>query len=269
MIRHVLSLLLSLIIVAAPTMAEDSIEPNEIIERVVAAAGGEAFAKIGVLKLEVTQEEIRNDGTSSKEHFTAYIDTTNLENQRINYPGELVVAHHGGGGWSTTAGVMDDRPQTTIRAERALNQTLFPLLLPHSLRMEGVRASEYREATLNGRQVWAVALPFAKGFFNSPVLTTSWLMVVDQQDASLITIEFFPSPEFRKVSPVGTRYRVLDYQEIGGAKVPERILAVGINARGEESGHSRVTTIKASIHGPWDPKLFLSPAQLEALEKDD
>ncbi len=269
MIHRVLILLLSLFVVAAPTVAEDSIEPREIIERLIAAAGGEAFAKIGVLELEVTQEEIRNDGTSTKTNFTAYIDTANLENQRIEYPGELVIAHHGGGGWSSTAGVMDDRPQTTVRAERALNQTLFPLLVPHSLRMEGVRASEYREATVNGREVWAVALPFTKGFFNSPVLATSWLMVVDQQDASLVTLEFFPSPEFRKTSPVGMRYRVLKYQEVGGARVPEHILAVGINARGEESGHSRVTRIKASIHGSWDPKLFLSPAQLEALEKDD
>jgi hypothetical protein len=269
MIHRVLGLLLSLFVVASPTLAEDAIEPSEIVELMITEAGGDAFAKIGILVLEVTQEEIRNDGTSSKINYTAYIDTANLENQRIEYPGELVIAHHGAGGWSTTAGVLDDRPQTTVRAELTLNQTLFPLLLPYSLRMDGVRIGEYREATLNDREVWAVALPFVKGFFNSPVLTTTWLMLVDQQDASLVAIEFVPPPQYRDVSPVGMRWRVLEYQEIGGAKVPEQILAVGINARGEESGHSRVIRIKASVRGPWDPKLFLSPAQIEALEKDD
>lgn len=269
MFQSVLSLLLSLTVVSFAAVAEESIEPHEILDRVVAAAGGEAFTKIGVLKLEVSQEEIRIDGTSTKKSYTAYVSTMDLENQRIEYPDQLVIGHNLAGGWSTMAGVMDDRPQTSVRAERSLNQTLFPLLLPHSLKMEGVRASEYREATLNERQVWLVALPFLKGFFNSPVLNTSWLMVVDQQDASLVTMEFFPSPEFRDVSPVGVRYRVIEYQEVAGAMIPEQILAVGINYRGEESGNSRVTRIKASVHGKWDPVLFLSPTQIEALEEKD
>lgn len=269
MLKSVLSLALTLATVTFSVAAEEEIEADEIVDRVIAAAGGEAFVEIGVLKLEVSQEEIRNDGTSTKTNFTAFVDTANLENQRLEYPGELVIAHHGGGGWSTTAGVMDDRPQTSLRAERSLNQTLFPILLPHSLQMEGVRANEYREATLNDRAVWAVALPVAKDFFNSPILNTSWLMVVDQEDASLLSIEFFPPPQYRDISPVGMRWRVLKYQEIAGAMIPEDLLAVGINARGEESGHSRVVRIKASVHGSWDPTLFLSPAQLEALEKDE
>jgi hypothetical protein len=68
---------------------------------------------------------------------------------------------------------------------------------------------------------------------------------------------------------VGVRYRVIKYQEVEGAMIPEQILAVGINHRGEESGQSRVTKIKASVHGRWDPVLFLSPAQIEALEEKD
>ena len=71
------------------------------------------------------------------------------------------------------------------------------------------------------------------------------------------------------VSPVGVRYRVIEYQEIAGAMIPEQILSVGINYRGEESGNSRVTRIKASVHGKWDPVLFLSPTQIEALEEKD
>jgi hypothetical protein len=269
MFPRVLHLLLPLIVISFSVAAEESIEPYEIVDRVVAAAGGEAFTEIGVLKLEVSQEEIRAEGSSTTTTFTAYISTMNLDNQRLEYPNKLVIGHSGAGGWSTLAGVQDDRPQTGVRAKRALNQTLFPLLLPHSLKMDGVRASEVREATLNDREVWAVALPMVKGFFNSPVLNTSWLMVADQEDASLVTIEFFPGPEFRNVSPVGVRYRVLEYQEISGTKIPKQILAVGIDARGQESGGTRVTKIEASVHGTWDPTLFISPAQLEALEEQD
>jgi hypothetical protein len=269
MFRRCPYILLSLLIVSSSVAAEESIEPHEILNRVVAAAGGEEFTKIGVLKLEVSQEETRADGAITESTYTAYVSTSNLENQRLEYPNDLVIGHHGAGGWSTLAGVMDDRPQTSVRAEKTLRQIIFPWLLPHSLKMQGVRASEYREAALDDRGVWLVALPFAKGFFNSPVLNTSWLMVVDQEDASLVTMEFYPGPQFRDVSPVGVRYRVLEYQEVAGAKIPKQILAVGINAHGVESGHTRVTSIEASVHGPWDPALFLSPAQLEALEEDD
>jgi hypothetical protein len=262
-------MLLSLLIVSSSVAAEESIEPYEILNRVVAAAGGEAFTKIGVLKLEVSQEETRADGAITESAYTAYVSTSNLENQRLEYPRELVIGHNGAGGWSTLAGVMDDRPQTSVRAERTLNQIFFPWLLPHSLKMDGVRANEFRETTLNDRKVWLVALPIVKGFFNSPILNTSWMMVVDQEKASLVTIEFFPDPQYRDVSPVGVRYRVLEYQDVAGAKIPKQIVAVGINAHGQESGHMRVTTIEASAHGAWDPALFLSPAQLEALEEKD
>lgn len=269
MIRRVFSLLFLPVFTATFAVAADVPDPNEIVDRMVAAAGGEAFKGIGVLKLEVSQEETRNDGSQTNATYTAYLDTKNLENQRLEYPGDIVIAHHAAGGWSTQAGAMDERPQTSMRAERTLNQTLFPLFLPHSLKMEGVRASEVRESTLDGRKVWVVALPFPKGFFSSPVLTTTWVMVVAQNDYSLLSLEFIPPPQYRDVSPTGIRYRVLKQQEIGGAMVPEQLLAVGISALGQESGHVRVTKIKASVHGAWDATLFLSPEQLDALERND
>ncbi len=58
----------------------------------IAAAGGEAFADLGVLELEVTEEEIRNDGTQSGKSYTLFVDTSNLDNMRMELPGEVVVA---------------------------------------------------------------------------------------------------------------------------------------------------------------------------------
>jgi len=270
MFRRVLSLTLTLAAVATLAAAADEVpDAKEIIERTIAAAGGKAFTDIGVLKLEVNQEETRKDGTRTTMTYTLYVDTANLENQRLEMPGELVIAHHGAGGWSTTAGILDDRPQTNVRAKRSLNQMVFPLLLPYSLKMEGVRAEQVRDMTLEGRKVWAVSLPFSNSFFNSPVLATTWLMVVAQDDYSLLSLDFVPPPQYRDISPEGIRYRVLTHQDVEGAKIPKQLLLAAISPIGQESGHVRVTKIKASVHGSWDPTLFLSPQELEFLEKDD
>jgi hypothetical protein len=135
--------------------------------------------------------------------------------------------------------------------------------------MEGVRVGEARDTTLEDRKVWAISLPFSKGFFNSPVLSTTWLMVVAQDDYSILSLDFVPPPQYRDISSEGIRYRILKQQDVAGAMVPEQLLLAAINLVGQESGHVRVTKIKASVHGSWDPALFLSPPQLEALEKDD
>jgi hypothetical protein len=267
MYRRVLTAMLPVLLVVPVVHSAETPEPGEIVDRVIAAAGGEAFAELSVLKLEVEQEETRNDGTSATSSYTLYVDTTHLDNQRMEFPGEVVVAHHGAGGWSTKGGKLDDRPQTSSMAEKTLNQTVFPLLFPYSLKMEGVWAKEVREATLDGRKVWVVALPFAKGFFSSPVLTTTWIMVVAQDDYSIISYEFVPPVEYQDVSPMGIRYRILKQQELDGAQIVEQLLLIGINGAGMESGANRVTKIKASAQR-WDATLFLSPAEIEAFEKD-
>jgi len=265
--RCVLSLVLPMVLAVPAVLTAETPEPQEIVDRVIAAAGGKAFAELGVLKLEVSQEETRNDGTSTKNTYTAFADTKNLVNLRIDYPGDVVVARSGSVGWSMTNGVVDDRRQTPAMARTTLNQTIFPLLLPYSLKMEGVWVQEVREMTIEGREVWVFAIPFAKGFFTSPLLTTTWYLVVDRADYSILWLEFVPPEHYRDVSPEGIRYRILKQKEIDGAKVAEQLLLVGITAQGMESGHVRVTKMDASVI-PWDVNLFLNPLQLEALEED-
>ena len=122
MYRHLPKVLLPVLLAAPVFAVAETPEPGEIVDRMIAAAGGEAFSKLGVIKLEVEHEETRNDGTSSKGSYTLFVDTAHLENQRIEYPGDVVVAHHGAGGWSTAGGVIDDRPQTSSMAEKTLNR---------------------------------------------------------------------------------------------------------------------------------------------------
>lgn len=268
MFRRILSLLLSLTLAATAAVADEMPDPKEILEKVIAAAGGEAFAALGILELEVTEEEIRNDGTQSGKSFTLIVDTSNLDNLRMELPGEVVVAASKGGGWSTTANVLDDRPQVSKMARQTINQSAFSLLLPFSLQMEGVWLNEVRETQLDGRDVWVITLPFSKGFFVSPVMETTWILVVAKDDYSIHSLEFAPAPAFADVSPVGVRYRILKMKEIDGATIVEQMLATGINSQYQESGANRVTRMVLKVR-PWDPTLFLSPAQLEALEEDD
>jgi len=266
--RRVFSLVLPVVLALPAVVSAETLEPQEIVDRVIAAAGGEAFPKLGVVKLEVNQEETRNDGTSSKSSYTVYVDTENLSNLRVEYPGDVVVGRTGASGWSTDKAVPDDRPQTPTMARTTLNQVVFPLLFPHSLRMEGVWVKEVRETTVDGREVWVLAIPFAKGFFVSPIMTTTWFMVVDRNDYSILWFDFVPPVQYRDVSPVGIRYRILKTWELDGAKVAAQLLLIGINSAGMESGANRVTKIKASTQ-PWDATLFLSPAELEEFEKED
>ena len=268
MFNRILSLLLSLTLTATAAAADEMPDPQEILDKMIAAAGGEAFANLGILELEVTEEESLNDGTQSGKSYTLTVDTSNLDNLRMELPGEVVVAANKGGGWSSTANVLDDRPQVPKMARLTINQTVFPLLLPYSLQMEGVWLEEVRETKQDGRDVWVITMPFSKGFFVSPVMETTWILVVAKDDYSIQSLEFAPAPAFADVSPVGVRYRILKQKELDGATVIEQVLAIGINSQYQESGANRVTRIVLKVR-PWDPTLFLSPAQLEALEEDD
>jgi hypothetical protein len=267
MYRRVLSIVIPLTLIASAGAADEVLQPQQILDRMLAAAGGEAFAKLGILELDVAVEETRNDGTRSVRNFKALVDTSNLSNLRMELPDNVVVVTSARGGWSTTDGVLDDRPQVPRLAKLTINQSLFPLLLPYSLQMEGVWLKEVRETTLDGRDVWVISMPFAKGFFANPVMDTTWILVVAKDDYSIVSLDFAPSPALADVAPVGVRYRILKRKEMEGAKVAEQVLAIGINSQYQESGANRITKITPQVR-PWDPTLFLSPAQLEALEED-
>ncbi len=253
--------------VASPVVAADPPSPEVLVERMIAAVGGDAFSKIGVLKLEVTQEEIKRDGSTKDQNFIAYVDTSDLGNLRMEMYGDVFIARVGTDAWSTVGGELDERPQTPPMAYKTLNQSLFTLLLPYSLKMEGVWAKEVIETRWEDREAWALLLPFAKGFFVSPVLETTWRIVVDKETFAILAVDFMPPPEYREVETTGVRYGILNSNELAGAKIASRILAVGLSLEEEEVGTYRVTKIDSSIHSAWAPTLFINPMVLEAMEE--
>lgn len=268
MIRRVPLLLCVAALVAPSLTASELPEPGEIVDKMIAAAGGEGLAKLEVLRLEVSEEQTRDDGTSTKNTYAAYVNMPAFDNLRMELPGGVVLGRNGGDNWATDKGVFDERPQTPYMVTTTLNQTFFTLMMPYSLKMQGVWIDEVGEITWEGREAWTLLMPFAKGFFVSPVLTTTWRVVVDKSDYSIIAIDFLPSPEFRNVERRGMRYRILSYADVDGARIPSQILAVAINFEGNESGANKVTKIKSTAYGPWQAGLFLNPLRLEALETE-
>jgi hypothetical protein len=268
-LRRAFSPLALAVAMMTPLAAAQTPPVREIYERSVAALGGDGYPSLGILRLEVSSEETRNDGTASKDAYTIYVDTSEPTNLRLELEGDIVVGRNGDSGWATVGGEIDERPQTSYMAKTTLNQRLFPLLPPYSLKMDGVWMKEAGEVSWEGRQAWAVLMPFAKGFFKSPVLTTDWRLVVSKEDYTILGMDFVPPVEYRDVQPMGMRYRYLKWDEIDGVKIPSQVLAVGINSQGIESGAHRITKVAISKFGQWQPRLFMSPQQLEALEGED
>ena len=268
MTRPVTVMLLTMMLVTGGGAAGAAETPDAktIVDRMIEAVGGEALADAEVIRLEITEEKIRNDGTSSDNAYVAYVDFSALDSVRMELDGDIVLGRNGAESWATTKGVFDDRPQTPKMANGTINQSLFVLLLPYSLQMDGVWVNEVTEVNWEGRDAWALLLPFVKGFFVSPVLTTTWRVVVDKDDYSILGVDFLPPVDLQNVQPMGIRYRYLKYDEVEGVKIPSRVLAVGINLEGQESGATRVTRVVPSVYGPWEAGLFVSPARLEALE---
>jgi hypothetical protein len=259
--------LLALGTVVPAAAATEPPAPDVLVDRMIAAVGGDAFSKLGILKLDVSEESIRHEGGTSTSSYVAYVDASDLGNMRMELPGDVVVARIGADGWSTTAGTLDERPQTPSMAYRALNQNLFKLLLPYSLKMEGVWAKEVIEVPWEDRTAWALLIPFAKGFFVSPVLQTTWRVVVDKETSEILAYDFMPPFEYRHVENTGVRYGILAYNEIEGARIPSRVIAVGLDLDEQEVGTYRVTKIDSSVYDSWAPTLFINPQRLETLEE--
>jgi len=233
-----------------------------------AAGGLEEFKQLGVLQLAISQEETLSNGEQRKKQATAYVDARTLTNMRLELPGNIVVGRHGDMPWATRDGVLDDRPQTPKMALATLDQRLFPLLLPFTLAMEGVRMSDPKETSFEGIPSWRIAVDFPQGFFVVPSMMTTWYLHVRRSDHTVLAIEFIPPPGVREVSSEGIRYRYLKRANLGSSiQLPVQVLLDGIDLNGAPTGHVRVTRMRITIRGAYEPALFLHPVRLQAIEE--
>jgi len=239
-----------------------------LLEGMMQAAGGlQAFRDLGVIEIALTEEETTANGTQHKKQSTAYVDAATLGSMRLELPGEVVVARKGASGWSSRAGVPDDRPQGSRMAIGTLNQRLFPLLLPFTATMKGVRLGTVYETSFEGQPAWRIAVTFEENFFITPSMAATWYFHIRKDNGALLAAEFLPPPGVRDVRSEGIRYRVLKQAPIGsGVQLPVQVLLDGIDLNGSPTGHVRVTKMQVTVRGPYDQKLFLHPLEVQALE---
>jgi len=270
--RFAFALLCTLVCAASPNLiwaAEPTTE--EILDRMLDAVGGlETFSNLGVLELNIREEETTADGSSAVKTVRAYVSTVKLEHLRLERPDDIVAVRSGDSGWVAQRGVLDVRPQAPGMAVGFCHQRLFPLLLPFSLTMEGVTLSGPVASELQGIPTWLLIASFRPNFFSSPVMNTTWKIHVSQKDHTVLSAEFVPPLEFASVAREGIRYRILGSQPVGGTiRLPTNILMEGIDSQGVATPHASIVKSVAAVHGPFDPTLFLSPKRLQEIEEGD
>ncbi len=253
-----------------PAFAAEPPAAKDLAARVVAAAGGqEAFAALGVLELDIHEEETTSEGTTRTADFTAYVDSARLDNLRLEMKDDVVLAATPGGGWASVKGKVDDRPQAPRMAAGTARQKLFPLLLPFSLAMDGISYGEVHGGEVEGTPVWYLTVTFQRMFFTSPLMSAPWYLTVRQSDDALLSAEFLPPTQFRNVKPEGVRYRYMKTSKLEGLTLPEQVLYEGIDAAYRPTNHFQVVKLATSVHGPTDPALFMNPDELEKQEEGD
>jgi len=265
-------ILLSLmVIVPSVSVAADAIpDPETLIEGMIEAAGGDAFLRLGVIELQAKEEETTTDGKTSKQWYRAYLNTgrQGIADLRVEIDNNVILGCNNNLCWATEDGKIDERPQAPRLAGGSIRQRLFPLMLPFSLRMDGVWPdAKVFAGSFEGEEVYQLALKFKPMFFAAPIMTTTWHLVVRRSDLQLISAEFLPPRDYRSVRAEGVRYRFLRRNELEGVWLPSRVLLDGIDLDRSPTGHVRVVELQASVRGPFEPALFINPLELEEFEE--
>jgi hypothetical protein len=271
-LRRLLSLfcVLSLFVTAAAAAADSKpstsdTAKSQLLETVLANAGAAKAPKIdGVLRFDVTAEETTSDGVPHDSKFTAWVNPANFAQRRLQLNQKVVIGFDGQAAWATIGGKPDTRPQTGLQGAGTLNRLLFPLLLPLSLDQAGVHLGSPSKATWERNPALKASLIFPPNFFYSPVMDTNWELFVDPATHRILGAQFTASYEYAKVGAEGMRYYVLTWTTVDGLTLPAKLLAVGIDPQGHESGHvKRINVTWKKVSG--DASLFLSPQALSAI----
>jgi hypothetical protein len=268
--RAVTPLVIAALVAAAGPASAETPSAKAIIDLAVEAAEIDStLATQDVMRAAIRQEETTSDGNSTTRDLTAIFHGANLDNVRLELGGGVSLVLNGATGWATIRGELDSRAQAERIAPGTLRQTLFPLLFPFSLRLEGVQLGAVTEESFDSTPVWAVEAGFAPGFFAAPTMSTTWKIFISRQDHLVLGAEFLPPEEFRQARGEGVRYRILKREVVDGIQLPTQVLLDGIDFNGMENGHVRVTKLAFSTVGPFDPAVFMHPDALAKLDAGD
>ena len=261
------------LVAAAPVHAADPVSPAaalKVVDQAVRAAGGaEALAGLGILQAEIHNEEVTAKGEQHISDFTAWVNGGNVEQLRLQLNPQVLLVDNGKKSWAVVKGELDTRRQTPLMARMTLHDRLFPLLLPFSLEVEGIRATSVSRTTWEGDAVWKLTVEFPPNYFTTPILNTPWEIMVRRSDGRVVMAQLFAPEEYAKIGAEGMRYRFLGWATVGPVRLPSDLLIVGIDTNGAESGHVRTVKIRWKALGLPDEPLFMHPEDLEALDEGD
>jgi len=268
--RSTLPLLaVSLIAISSLASAET---PNAaaVVDRAIRAAELEStLAEHDMLRLAIRQDETTSDGNTTVRDVTALVHGARLDNIRLTLSEGTTLVLNNSTGWAMMRGQLDTRVQTPRMAAGTIRQVLFPLLLPFSLRMDGVKLGDVTEDTFDGTPVWVIDISFTPEFFSAPSMLTTWKVFISREDNLVLGAEFLPNVEFISVIDEGIRYRYLKRQDADGLSLASQVLLDGIDIHGLENGHVRVTKMTSTTAGPLDMSLFLHPDEQERIDSGD
>ncbi len=263
--------LLAAIVVALPGLGSaETLAAETVVERAISAVETKStLARHDMLRLAIHQEETTSDGTTSAKDITAIVHGGRLENIRFELGQGISLVLNNNTGWAMIKGQVDTRPQTPRMAAGNIRQAIFALMLPHSLKMEGVVLGLVTEGSFDGTPAWVIDVDFKPSFFTAPSMLTTWKVFISRADNLVLGAEFLPPAEYHAVTDEGIRYRILKRQDVDGLNLPAQILLDGIDLSGVENGHVRVTKITAETVGPLDLGLFINPDDAAKLDAGD
>jgi len=265
----------TLLVAALATLTGLASAETPTVERTVARAISAAetnstLAEHDMLRIAIRREETASDGTAKVRELTATVHGGRLGNIRVEVGGDIILVLNNGTGWAMMQGKVDTRVQTPRMAAGTVRQTIFPLMLPFSLRMDGVRlGATVTEATFDNTPAWVVEAEFEPDFFATPSKITTWKIFISRENSLVLGAEFQPAAEFRAVIDEGIRYRVLTRQDVDGLNLPTQILLDGIDINGVENNHVQVTKMESTTAGPLDLSIFIHPDEKARMDAGD
>ncbi len=253
---------------AVPVQAATDASHQALLKKMIAAATVKPVKRGGpVVQLKVREEETTSDGVVHKRAFTAWINPASILQRRLQLNPSVIIGFDGRYGWATIRGKEDKRPQTPTMAAGTLNNKLFAELLPFSLQEPGVTIISVSRTKWRKKPVLKLQVEVPRNFFTSPIMNTTWSVLVDPKTYHVIVAQFLPPKKYLAIAAEGMRYEFLKHTVAAGLRLPTYVVIIALQGeRGTEGGHTAVDHITVTTQ-PYDPSLFLSPKELERINE--
>jgi hypothetical protein len=264
------TLLVAVTAAAAVPSAADVPTAATLIERAAAASEVEStLAEHNMLRAAIRQEETTSDGTSNVTNLTAVYHGEDLESIRLELDSGISLVLDGETSWAMVRGQLDTRVLAPRMAAGNIRQIVFPLLLPLSLRMDGVMPGAVSEGVFDNQPVWVLEVDFTEDFFVAPSMATTWRVFFSRDEGTVLGAAFLPPESVHAVRDEGVQYTVLSRSEVDGLVLPTQVLLDGIDVNGRPTGHVRVTKVDTVTLGPYDRSIFIHPEEKARIESDE